>query len=689
MIFLSRKKWVVPECDRDRAADIAENCGIEPFAAFLLCSRGITDEFEVESFLYDTDLIDPFTLPDMDKACERIHKALENGEKITVFGDYDADGVTSTALLYLYLSSQGASVDYYIPDRTTEGYGMNTCAVDALKERGTSLIITVDNGISALKETEYANTLGIDVVVTDHHKVGEVLPDAVAVVDPHRNDSLCEFSEWAGVGVAFKLICAIDSSDGYELLEEYGDLVALGTVADIVSLKGENRILVRSGIAFMNASLNDGTLRTGIRELLGVCDNCTELNSNSLAFRLSPRINAAGRIGSAERALKLLLSDDKNEAELIAHEISEVNSQRQSTEATITETAVEIIENDPDIKFRRVIVVSGKDWHQGVIGIVASRLAEKYSKPCIVISEREGEAKGSGRSIEGFSLYDALSYCSPLLIQYGGHVLAAGLTVESGKINDFRDMINEYANTVPEAVPVLRIDCKLNPISVNEDVLSAMELLEPYGADNPQPLFGLYNMEIASVQPVGNGKHLRLTVKRKGYSLTAILFSVSAERFPYKISDKVDLAVKLSANEYMGKSQISIQIKDIRLAGYDYDMISKADRDYENFCNGKEISECAVENLSADREFCGNVYRFIKSNNGWRHSAEMLCYRLGLPAEKYLSCKIALDVLTDLGIIICKDGKYSLPLQSIKSSLENSSVFRRAASIKNSVSDKG
>lgn len=689
MIFLSRKKWVVSECDRDRAADIAENCGIEPFAAFLLCSRGMTDEFEVESFLYDTDLIDPFTLPDMEKACERIHKALENGEKITVFGDYDADGVTSTALLYLYLSSQGASVDYYIPDRTAEGYGMNICAVDTLKERGTSLIITVDNGISALNEIAYANTLGIDVVVTDHHRVGDVLPDAVAVVDPHRSDSLCEFSEWAGVGVAFKLICAVDSSDGYDLLEEYGDLVALGTVADIVSLKGENRILVRSGIAFMNLALNDGTLRTGIRELLGVCDGCAEIDSSALAFRLSPRINAAGRMASAERALKLLLSEDKNEAELIAREISEVNSQRQSTEVGITEAAVRIIESDPNIKYRRVIVVSGKDWHQGVIGIVASRLTEKYSKPCIVISEHGDEAKGSGRSVDGFSLYDALSYCSELLVQYGGHVLAAGLTVESGKIDAFRNMINEYANTVPDAVPVLRIDCKLNPVSVNEEVLSAMEILEPYGADNPQPLFGLYNMEIASVQPVGNGKHLRITVKRKGYSLTAILFSVSPERFPYKISDKVDLAVKLSANEYMGKSQISIQIKDIRLSDYNYDVISKFERDYENFCNGTQISDYAAENLSADRDFCGNVYRFIKANNGWNHSAEMLCYRLGLSEDKYLSCKIALDVLTDLGIIICKEGKYTLPLQNVKTSLDNSPIFKRAASIKNNVSGKG
>lgn len=675
---MSRKKWVVSPCDRDRAAVIAENCGVEPFAAYLLCSRGMTDEFEAESFLYDTDLIDPFTLPDMEKACERVLAALENGEKITVFGDYDADGVTSTALLYSYLSSRGASVDYYVPDRTGEGYGMNNQAIETLKERGTKLIITVDNGISAISEIEYANALGIDVVVTDHHRVGESLPDAVAVVDPHRDDSLCEFSEWAGVGVAFKLVCAIDGGDGYELLEEYGDIVALGTVADIVSLKGENRIIVRSGIAYMNGALSSGTMRKGLKVLINICDNLGEISSSVLAFRLAPRINAAGRMGSAERALKLLLSESDSEAETLATEISELNAQRQSTEAGITEAAVEIIENNPDIKYGKVIVVNGRDWHQGVIGIVASRLAEKYSKPAIVISETDGIAKGSGRSIEGFSLFDALSYCSSVLSQFGGHVLAAGLSIESEKIDEFRLMINEYAEKISEAVPILHIDCKLNPSSINTDMLSSMEILEPFGADNPQPLFGLYNMQITGIQPVGGGKHLRISVSKKGYSLTAIMFSVSPDEFPYRVSDTVDLAVRLSANEYMGRTQVNVQIKDIKLSSFDDDTVIIAQNDYEDFCVGRELSKLGRDNLKVNREFCGNVYRYIKSNNGWNYSAEVLCYRLGLKAEDILSCKIALDVLSELGIIICKDGKYALPEGNIKSSLDNSTLFRRA-----------
>ena len=685
MIFLSRKKWVVSHCDRDRAADIAENCGIEPFAAFLLCARGMTDEFEVESFLYDTDLIDPFTLPDMEKAVDRVTRAIDDGERITVFGDYDADGVTSTALLYSYLVSRGANVDCYIPDREGEGYGMNNCAIDTLKQRGTSLILTVDNGISAIDEIEYAATLGIDVVVTDHHRVGEVLPEAVAVVDPHREDSLCEFTEWAGVGVAFKLVCALDDGDGYDLLQEYGDLVALGTVADIVSLKGENRILVRSGIAFMNAALGEGDLRLGLKALMDVCDPTGVVNSGSLAFRFAPRINAAGRMGSASKALQLLLSDDKAEAEDIAREISEANTMRQSVEGGITESAIEIIESNPQIKYNKVIVVSGEGWHQGVIGIVASRLVEKYGKPCIVISEGESGAKGSGRSVEGFSLYDALSYCESLLTQYGGHVLAAGLSIEGHNIDAFRKMINQYADTVEDAVPVLNIDCKLNPLSINMDILESAEVLEPYGADNPQPLFGLYNMELVSVQPVGNGKHLRLNLHKNGCSLNAIMFSVTTAEFPYAPGDKVDLAVKLSANEYMGKTQVSIQVKDIRLSDFDDVKVIKSINDYEAFCRGDELSPAAKKELCVDRDFCGKVYRYVRGFNGWRYSAEMLCYRLGLSEEKVMSCKIALDALSELGIIIYNEGKYILPDESVKASLDNSEVFRRATQLSESV----
>lgn len=676
---MNRKKWVVSRCDRDAAATIAENCGVEPFAAFLLCSRGMTDEFEIERFLYDTDLIDPYTLPDMEKAVERVNTALENGERITVFGDYDCDGVTSTALLYSYLCSRGANVDYYIPDRAAEGYGMNTGAIDLLKSRGTNIIITVDNGISAVEEVAYAKTLGIDVVVTDHHRVGEVLPDAAAVVDPHRADSFCEFSEWAGVGVAFKLICALDGSEGYELLEQYGDIVALGTVADIVPLKSENRIIVRSGIAFMNSALEDGSLRVGLKALLETGGSVETLDASAVAYRIAPRINAAGRMGSAERALRLLLTENKDEAKELAREISDANVQRQATETEITASAVEYIENTPEIKHGRVLVVEGEGWHQGVIGIVASRLVEKYGKPCIVISKNGDIAKGSGRSIDGFSLYDALSFCGDILTQFGGHVLAAGLTVDSDKIGAFRDRINEYAQSRETVIPTLKIDCKLNPSSINTETVESLRVLEPYGAENPQPLFGIYNMEITAVQPVGAGKHLRITVKRNNNYITVIMFSVSLEEFPYKTGDVVDLAVKLGENEYQGKLQVSVQAKAIKFSNSNDDEVMKSLNDYEDFCAGLEISSEKREDVCIDREFCGNVYKYIKANNGWNYSAEVLCFRLGLPPRKIAACRISLDVLTELGILILKDGRYILPPQTVKNPLENSGIFRKAS----------
>ncbi len=673
---MNRKKWIVSESNRDIAAEIAENCGVDPFAAYLLVARGLTDEFLVESFLYDTDIIDPFLLPDMEKACERIKSAIHNGEKITVFGDYDADGVTSTALLYSYLSKNGANVDYYIPDRAGEGYGMNIDAIESLKERGTSLIITVDNGISAIEEILKAKELSIDVVVTDHHQCGEVLPEAVAVVDPHRKDSDIEFREWAGVGVAFKLVSALAECDAYDLLDEYGDILAIGTIADIVSLKGENRILVRSGLSVLNDSYQNSTLRKGLKALIDESGTNKNMTSMSAAFRIAPRINAAGRMGSANRAIKLLLTDDTEEATLLASEIGSANSERQSTESGITESAEKYIEEHPEIKFARVIVVDGEDWHQGVIGIVASRLCEKYGKPCIVISKSGDIAKGSGRSVEGFSLYDALFYCKDILVQYGGHKLAAGLTVETKNIDEFRALVNEYAEKNASALPVLKLDCKLNPASVSLDLLSSISILEPFGAENPQPLFGLFGMKITGIQPVGSNKHIRLTVNKNGVNLPVMLFSVAPEDFPYCVSDVVDLAIRLSQNEYMGETKVSIQVKDIKLSTMDDDKVQESLLLYESFRRGDVLTEEQKKILLPDRDFCGNIYRFLRANNGFSANEEILCYRLGLKEEKIATLKIALDMFIELQVINFQNGKYFLPAEQKKVVLENSVLYQ-------------
>lgn len=675
---MSRKKWTVLNCDRDVAAEIAENCGIDPFVSFLLCARGLTDEFDVENFLFDTDLCDPFSLPDMEKACERIHKALENGEKITVFGDYDADGVTSTALLYTYLSEKSGNVDWYIPDRASEGYGINLHAVDVLKERGTTLIVTVDNGISANKEVEYCKALGIDVVITDHHMAGEKLPEAVAVVDPHREGSVLDFCDWAGVGVAFKLVCALENNDGYELLYKYADLVTIGTVADIVPLYGENRVLVKSGINLINELLSEGMLRKGIKALLNVSGSVENtVSSMEIAFRLSPKINAAGRMGSAERALKLLLSDDTEEAASLAEEISATNTERQTVEKEISESAISKIEQDSSYKYDKVLVVDGEGWHQGVIGIVASRLAEKYGKPAVVISRLGETSKGSGRSLDGFSLYDAFKYSEDTLIQFGGHTLAAGMSLNTNDIALFRKKINEYADTLDFPVPVLKLDCKLNPASVSLDIINNLEVLEPFGAENPQPLFGLFNMKLTGIQPIGGGKHLRLTFSRGGTGITAVLFGKTTDEFPFAVSDIVDLAVRLAKNEYMGEEKISIQIKDIKLSAYNDDEIQKNIRLYEAFMRNEELDREEKKRLYPDRELCGNVYRYIRKNADRPFDSEILCYRLGLKENKTAACRVALDALTEIGVITEENGKYILPQKAEKANLEKSVILQK------------
>ena len=673
---MNRKKWIVNECNRDIAAEIAENCGVDPFAAYLLVARGMTDEFLVESFLYDTDISDPFLLPDMEKACERINKAIDGGEKITVFGDYDADGVTSTALLYSYLFKNGANVDYYIPDRAGEGYGMSVSAMELLKERGTSLVITVDNGISAIEEVEKAKELSIDVVVTDHHQAGDCLPDAVAVVDPHRKDCEMDFREWAGVGVAFKLVSALANCDAYDLLEEYGDILAIGTIADIVSLKGENRILVRAGLNVLNEAYKSGELRKGLMALIEASGSTKNMNSMAAAFRLAPRINAAGRMGSAERAIKLLLTEDSEEAARLANEICEANVERQTTEASITEYAQKYIEAHSEIKYARVIVVSGEGWHQGVIGIVASRLCEKYGKPCIVISKSGDIAKGSGRSVEGFSLYDALAYCKDSLVQFGGHKLAAGLTVETARIEEFTRLINEYAQAQEEVLPILRLDCKLNPASLSLDLLSSINALEPFGAENPQPLFGLFNMKITGIQPVGNNKHIKLTVNKNGVSLPVMLFSVSPEDFHFVVSDFVDLAVRLSQNEYMGEVKVSVQVKEIKLSAMNDDEVQKNLALYESFRRGDVLTSEQKKKLLPDRDFCGSVFKYLKANNGFSTDVELLCYRLGLKENKLALLKIALDMFEELALINRENGKYLLPIEQKKVVLEESVLYK-------------
>ena len=611
--------------------------------------------------------------PDMYPAVMRIRKALDNFERIAVYGDYDCDGVTATTLLYSYLEMQGADVVYCVPNRHTDGYGLNYEAIDNMSRMGAKLIITVDNGISAVEEAQYIKQLEMDMIVTDHHLPGAVLPEAVAVVDPHRADCIIPFRDYAGVGVAYKLICALEGEEN-DMTESFLDLAAIGTVADVMPLHHENREIVRRGTQMIADSD-----RVGIQALIecaGLGDR--EIKSGTIAFGISPRINAAGRIGSADRAIRLLLSEDFEEAAELAKEINDDNTERQKIEQEILNDAVEQIESNASWRYESVIVVGGEGWHDGVIGIVASRLAELYGKPSIVITVDADTAKGSGRSIDGFNLYDALCACDGILSHYGGHTLAAGLGLDASRIDEFRTAVNRYASEFEMPLPVQTVDFKFNPACVTPEILDTIELLEPFGAGNPQPVFGLYNMVITDIAAIGSGRHLRLTLKRGNTTLTALKFRMTQLDFPFVVGDTVDIAAGFEPNDYMGQRSISILIKNIKLHDIDEDELFSSMRRFSAFMCGKKAD---YSDIIPDRAFTAQVYKFIRGHDRWRYDEEMLCYRLGLKAKDYAKVCFSIEALLELGTVVRdEEGNLTLPETSVKVNLEDAPIFEKARS---------
>ena len=673
---MSRKKWITAPIDKDLAAQVAENHSLDPFTALILVSRGITEYEDVEDF-FDTDFsfCDPYLIADMDKAALRIKRAIDNFEKICVYGDYDADGVTSTALMYSYLSSHGADVMYYIPDRITEGYGMSCSAVDKLHAQGVKLIVTVDNGVSAIEEIAYAKSLGIETVVTDHHMPGEQLPDAVAVVDPHREDCNLHFKDWAGVGVAFKTVCALENGDYSEILNEYADILAVGTVADVVDLKDENRAIVKYGVAKINANPCNGI--NALRQIAGVSDRA--LNGVGITFSLAPRINAAGRMESAETALKLLLCEDLSAALGIAEQVDNCNKQRHISENEIMEEAVACIEADKRLKYAKVIVVCGENWHHGVIGIVAARITEKYGRPSIVITFDGDKGTGSARSIEGFSVYDAIKACGDFLTHFGGHTMAAGLGIDRENVENFFRAINAYALSCEETVPTLMLDCKLNPAYINAQLAESLEALEPFGAGNPQPVFGIFGVRITGIKPVGDGKHLRISFTKGNTQFCAMKFSTTLKELPYREGDTVDLAVKIDKNEFRGEIRASVQIKDMRFSGIDEDKLFKSRALYEKYMRGETLTCHEARFLTPSREFLLGVFNFLKNYGGWQFGIESMLVRTNCPAENLCKMQISVDVLCELGLIRQERGIILFDGGGKKADLSASAVLRDLA----------
>lgn len=610
------RKWEVRPLDKERAAAFAQTYGVPFFLAMLMNIRGLDDAAHLREFLGEGEpLSDPFLLKDMDKAAARITRAVDNMEKIAVYGDYDADGVTSTAMLYSYLETRGADVIFYIPQREGEGYGMNMGAVEYLKEQGVSLIVTVDNGISSVQEVARANELGIDVVVTDHHRPQEILPDAVAVVDAYRPDDTSPYKHFSGVGIAFKLLMALEDGAGdvEDLLEAYSDLAAIGTIGDIVPLTGENRTLIRAGLERLSQSDRPGV--QALLENAGIAGKA--LTSTNVAFTLVPRINATGRMGAPERAVRLLISGYEEEAEVLSEEICADNEERRRVEAEIAEAAFANIEAKGYMK-DRVVVVDGENWHHGVIGIVASRVTERCGKPCMIISRGETEAKGSGRSIEGFSLFEAICACGDLLIKFGGHPMAAGITLKPENIEAFRKRINQYAAEHFPQMPTqtVTLDCKLNPAALSVSMAQSLTQLEPFGNGNPQPVFGLFNMELSNITPVGGGGHLRLTLEKNGAVITAMRFNTKPEELPYHIGDKIDLAVQLEAREFRGQPSLTVIVRDMKFAAFNTEKNIASLASFEKWQRGEVLSAEDKNRLYPDRACLAAIYRALRTVNG-------------------------------------------------------------------------
>lgn len=641
------RRWNEQKPDTNLAAELAEACEIHPFLSLMLTSRGLTSPEQIFEYIvgYDEE-VDPFSFADMQRAVDEIKGAIECGQKILVYGDYDVDGITSTVLLYDYFKKQGADVLYRIPTRD-EGYGVHRETIQWAAEQGVRLIVTVDTGIAAIDEIQKAKELGIDFVVTDHHQPGANLPDALAVVDPHREDCESEFKEFAGVGVAFMLLCAL-SGDSEAMFAQYGDLLALGTLADMMPLRGFNRDLLRRCMTLLEESRRPGLI--ALRRVAGLEEKT--LDVSNVSFGLAPRLNASGRMADPNVSLRLLLSEDEEEAERLAQEIQQLNLQRQQASNDIIAQVEQQLEQHPEWLYDRVLVVCGDGWHCGLLGLVAARLVERYGKPTVALSVGEdGLAHGSCRSLKGFSIFDALSACTDRVVQFGGHELAAGVTVSSDGVDALRQALNAYAAERYPVMPVPALDIavRLRPDQINAEKLSLLQVLEPVGCGNPAPLFGLFRMQLDNITAVGNGKHLRLSLSRDGVRINAMLFQTKPEEFPVACGAVMNSVVSLEKNEFRGNTTVSIRIRDISFAETDRECLMNEIADFgrvlrREYCPSQEAA-------LASREQLGHLYSLLRACRLWQGTVEQLHHAMGEKAPTYLQMLVALQLWQEAGLI--------------------------------------
>ncbi len=674
-------RWTVGKPDEALAKEIEKQCDLSPLCIKVLLSRGCKDLDDIAAFFEDMPLEDPFMLKDMQTAVDTINKAIDSFEPICVYGDYDCDGVTATAVLYNYLENSGANVTYYIPERS-EGFGMNADAVRRLAESGVKLIVTVDNGISAVEEAALIEELGMKLVVTDHHKPPEVLPKAVAIVDPHRADCPSSFKDIAGVGVALKLCAALDGGSYDAVLEQYGDLVAIGTVADVVPLKGENKTIVNTGMRLLKNTENQGLLE--LMELSGIGgEKAQKMTCTDIAFRLAPRINAAGRFGSPKSAVALLLAEDE-EAQLKAEELHELNSSRKASEQEIIAQIKETIDKDRSLLSDKVLVIDGKGWHHGVIGIVASKIMEAYGKPCVLISvDQDGMARGSARSMHGFNIFKCFTYCESLLEKSGGHECAGGLSIKEENIKAFRQMVREYADKA-ETMPYTELNA--DKLLTREDLtcgqVQSLERLEPFGESNPEPLFAMVGAKVQRIVPLAQGKHTKLEVSYDSTVQDILLFGKEPAKTGIRQGDRVDIMVRAGINEFNGKRSVSLRAEDIRLSGIKQQKAFAAMRCYDDIVCGKNVEPKLASLIMPERKELLAVYKAI----GDGISIDMLMQRMYLEYNiNFGKTRACADIFCEAGIAKLSDGcRYIETVKTQgKADLSATNTMRRLAALQN------
>ena len=706
------EQYVFGDTEKDAIIDkMAAELGQSRFFAVLLYNRGYRTAEDAMRFLHfeEENLHDPYLLCDMDKATDRIFKAIESKEKICVYGDYDVDGVTAVSTLYLYLTSLGADVCIKIPKREGEGYGVSRVALEKLADLGVQLIITVDTGITACDEVDYAKELGMEFVITDHHECREVLPNACAVVNPHRRDCAYPFKELAGVGVVFKLVCALEIGrcrvEGRavevglrDVCLKYIDLITLGTIADVMPIVDENRLIVSMGLKLM-----ENSPRPGVRALIdaasakktGEDSKKRKINSSFIGFGIAPRINAAGRISDATIAVRALLANEDDAPEL-AEELCEINRQRQIEENRIAEEAYEMIQDLADLDENPVIVLDSNEWQQGIIGIVASKITEKYGLPSILVSFDYtshpvpfDEGRGSGRSIKGLNLVEALNYCEDLLIKHGGHELAAGLTIRRSALDDFRDRINEYArmHLNDEAFKItMDADCELDIKDINITLAKELQLLEPYGTGNSTPLFVLKDAVAKKIVATKGGDHTRMTVEKNGKYINAMYFGVAPMDLGFFVGDKVDLLFNLDINDYKNVLSEQLTVRDARIAKSCTDVIEHAHRRYEEVRAGD--SHRIEEDFIPTRDDCAIVYTYLRReyrNGQYRCDLDFTLKLINQECGgkmNYVKLKYIFEILNELKICDIREVRkdeyvYEVNFQANKTSIEKSSILKK------------